>query len=58
MNNIYFGTFVPAGLKSQHLPSDTHLSKVNRDIKKIFKKNGLVEGRTTTWKDKLRQLMV
>lgn len=56
--NLNYGTFVIAGLHSQHLRPDTHLSKVNRDIKRIFKLNGLVEGRKMTFREKLRQIII
>ncbi len=40
MNNVFFGSFVEAGLHAQRLPTP-NFSKQNRSIKKIFVKNGM-----------------
>ncbi len=57
MRQTHIGSFVPAALHMQHPPEDKNIKRINKTIPKMFKRNGMSEGRKMTWRDFYKQLM-
>lgn len=47
-NNLHYGSLVPAALKGVPHQYDPNLTRINRTIPRMFKRNGLTEGRKVT----------